>query len=245
MRIYLEPEKQSLRPGETARIMIKSPWERATALLTTEREGVRSWRTFDLTSTQTTVTLPVSEKDIPNVFVSVLLVKGRTKEGIEDESDPGKPSFRLGYTELMVEDAAKRLKVEVKANKEEFRPASKARIEVNVKDANGKASQSDVTLWAVDYGVLSLTGYETPDVLQSIYLRKALQVVNDDSREKIVSRRVLTPKGSDEGGGGGKDAGPGMIRKDFRVLAFWLGSVVTDSTGHAGADVTLPESLTT
>jgi uncharacterized protein YfaS (alpha-2-macroglobulin family) len=244
-RIDLEPEKKTLRPGETARIMIKSPWEHATALLTTEREGVRSWRTFDLTSTQTTVTVPITEKDIPNVFVSVLLVKGRTKEGIEDESDPGKPSFRLGYTELTVEDATKRLKVEVKANKEEFRPATKARIEVNVKDAAGKATQSEVTLWAVDYGVLSLTGYQTPDVLQSIYLRKALQVSNEDSREKIVSRRVLTPKGSDEGGGGGRDAGPGMIRKDFRVLAFWLGSVVTDSKGRARTEVTLPESLTT
>src|SRR5439155_6324431 len=146
------PEKKSLRPGETARIMIKSPWERATALLTTEREGVRTWRVFELTSTQTTVTVPVAEKDIPNVFVSVLLVKGRTKEGIEDESDPGKPAFRLGYTELTVEDATKRLKVEVKANKDEYRPATKARIDVNVKDANGKPSQSEVTLWAVDYG---------------------------------------------------------------------------------------------
>jgi len=244
-RIDLEPEKKTLRPGETARIMIKSPWERATALLTTEREGVRTWRTFELTSTQTTVTVPITEKDIPNVYVSVLLLKGRTKEGIEDESDPGKPAFRLGYTELTVEDAAKRLKVDVKANKEEFRPATKARIEVNVKDAAGKATQSEVTLWAVDYGVLSLTGYQTPDVLQSIYLRKALQVVNEDSREKIVSRRVLTPKGADDGGGGGRDAGPGMIRKDFRVLAFWLGSVVTDSKGRARTEVTLPESLTT
>jgi uncharacterized protein YfaS (alpha-2-macroglobulin family) len=244
-RIDLEPEKKTLRPGETARIMIKSPWEHATALLTTEREGVRTWRPFELTSTQTTVTLPITEKDIPNVFVSVLLVKGRTKEGIEDESDPGKPAFRLGYTELTVEDATKRLKVDVKANKDEYRPATKAHIEVNVKDAAGKPSQSEVTLWAVDYGVLSLTSYQTPDVLQSIYLRKALQVVNDDSREKIVSRRVLTPKGADEGGGGGRDAGPGMIRKDFRVLAFWLGSVITDGKGRAKTDVTLPESLTT
>ena len=31
---------------------------------------------------------------------------------------------------------------------------------------------------------------------------------------------------------------------DFRVLAFWLGSVVTDASGRATADVKLPESLT-
>jgi uncharacterized protein YfaS (alpha-2-macroglobulin family) len=244
-RIDLVPEKKTWKPGETARIMVKSPWEHATALLTTEREGVRTWKTFELTSTQTTVNVPITEKDIPNLYVSVLLLKGRTKEGVEDESDPGKPAFRLGYTAIDVEDATKRLKVTVKANRDEYRPASKARIEVDVHDVTGKAAQSEVTLWAVDYGVLSLTGYSTPDVLQSIYLEKALQVVNEDSRQKIVSRRVLTPKGETAGGGGGRDAGPGVIRKDFRVLAFWLGSVVTDGKGHAKTDVTLPESLTT
>ena len=245
-RIELVPEKRTYRPGETARIMIKSPWETATALLTTEREGVRTWKPFTLTSTQQTISVPVTEKDIPNFFVSVLLVKGRTSQDPgKDGSDPGKPAFRLGYVELKVEDATKRLRVDVKANRDEFRPASKAQIEVNVKDNAGKASQSEVTLWAVDYGVLSLTGYETPDVMETIWLEKALQVANEDSRQRIISRRVLTPKGATDGGGGGRDAGPGTLRKDFRVLAFWLGSLVTDAKGQARTEITLPESLTT
>ena len=48
-RIDLLPEKKTYRPGETARLMIKSPWESALALLTTEREGVRTHRTLRLT----------------------------------------------------------------------------------------------------------------------------------------------------------------------------------------------------
>src|SRR5204862_490111 len=75
--------------------------------------------------------------DIPNLLVSVLLVKGRTKAdapagdaggaggpggpggpGDVDSSDPGKPSFRIGYAKLNVEDASKRLSVTVKANKD-------------------------------------------------------------------------------------------------------------------------------
>ena len=245
-RIDLIPEKQSYKPGDVARIMIKSPWESATALLTTEREGVRSWKPFTLTSTQQTITVPITEKEIPNFFVSVLLVKGRTQQDPgKDGSDPGKPAFRLGYVELKVSDASKKLDVEVKANRDEFRPATKAKIDVNVKDAAGTPSQSEVTLWAVDYGVLSLTGYETPDVVDDIYLQKALQVLNEDSRQRIISRRVMTPKGSTDGGGGGRDVGAGTLRKDFRVLAFWLGSVVTDAKGRATREITLPESLTT
>jgi len=245
-RIDLTPERKTYKPGEAARIMIQSPWEHATALVTTEREGVRSQKPFTLTSTTETVTVPIGEADIPNVFVSVLLVKGRTKADVQDDdSDPGKPSFRLGYVELKVEDATKRLAVAVKANKEEYRPANAAKVDVDVKDAQGKPDRAEVTLWAVDYGVLSLTAFRTPDVLDSVYIEKALQVATTDNRQRIISRRVLTPKGAGEGGGGGAEAGVSTIRKDFRVLAFWLGSVVTDNRGHASVDVKLPESLTT
>jgi uncharacterized protein YfaS (alpha-2-macroglobulin family) len=228
--------------------MIKSPWERATALLTVEREGIRSFSQFTLTSTQQTVDVPITQKDIPNLYVSVLLVKGRTlpDDNAADVSDPGKPAFRLGYASLGVEDASKRLAVAVKANRDEFRPAASAKVDVDVKDASGAPAQSEVTLWAVDYGVLSLTAFRTPDVLGSIYMRKALQVMNADNRQRIVSRRVLTPKGTEDGGGGGEgDPSVSELRKDFRVLAFWLGSVTTDGRGHASVNVKLPESLTT
>jgi uncharacterized protein YfaS (alpha-2-macroglobulin family) len=253
-RIQLTPEKQTWKPGDTARIMIQSPWESATALVTTEREGIRSQRQFALTSTMQTVPVPITEADIPNVFVSVVLVKGRTSTAPSETSqvpddksaeDPGKPSFRMGYVELKVEDRAKRLTVAVKANREEYRPASAANVRLDVKDHLGRGTASEVTLWAVDYGVLSLTGYRTPDVLESVHIRKALQVMNADNRQRIISRRVLTPKGSTDGGGGGADAGAGTLRKDFRVLAFWLGSVTTGNDGRASVNVKLPESLTT
>jgi len=245
-RIDLVPEKETYRPGEQARIMIQSPWESATALLTVEREGIRSHTQFALTSTQQTVTVPISANDIPDIFVSVLLIKGRTPaEQPDDASDPGKPSFRLGYVRLNVEDPSKRLSVTVKADKEEFRPAGTAKVQVDVADIHGEAATSEVTLWAVDYGVLSLTGYRTPDVLGSIYVPKALEVLNTDNRQRIISRRVLTPKGAADGGGGGAEAGVNELRKDFRVLAFWLGSIATDARGHAAVDVKLPESLTT
>src|SRR4029078_9707306 len=94
-----------------------------------------------------------------------------------------------------------------------------------------------------DYGVLSLTEYQAPDVLKSVYRDKALQGLTEDSRQRLMSRRAVTPKSDGEGGGGGNDAN--AFRRDFRPLAFWLGSVETDANGHATRDVTLPESLTT
>src|SRR4029079_12603363 len=241
--------RTTYEPGETARIMIQSPWETATALLTTEREGIRSYHQFALTSTQQSIDVPLTEADIPNLFVSVMLVKGRTiadaSRQVDVPADPGKPSFRIGYVQLHVEDASKRLTVAVAANREEYRPANTAAVDIDVKDAGGRPSASEVTLWAVDYGVLSLTSYRTPDVLESVYVPKALAIMNEDSRQRIVSRRVLSPKGASDGGGGGDAGGPGSVRRAFRTLAFWLGSIATDARGHARVDVKLPESLTT
>lgn len=262
-RIDLVADKTTYKPGDTARIMIESPWEQATVLVTTEREGIRSHREFPLSSTQQSIEIPVTENEIPNVYVSVMLIKGRSKpltqlktgapppkpsqtQSVEDDpSDPGKPAFRVGYVQLNVDDGSKKLKVAVAANKQEYRPANTARVTVDVKDPQGRGSASEVTLWAVDYGVLSLTNYRTPDVRESVYVKKALQVLTEDARQKIVSRRVLTPKGETDGGGGGADEGPGTVRRDFRVLAFWLGSLTTDANGHTTTDVKLPESLTT
>src|SRR6185503_13631159 len=101
-RIDLVADRSTYKPGDTAKIMIQSPWEQATALVTTEREGIRTHRQFALNSTQQSITVPIAETDIPNLFVSVLLVKGRTRAdpggkrettggpwAIEDASDPG------------------------------------------------------------------------------------------------------------------------------------------------------------
>jgi uncharacterized protein YfaS (alpha-2-macroglobulin family) len=191
----------------------------------------------------------------------VLLVKGRSAPAagaagaqptpaelaadakVDDPSDPGKPAFKLGYLQLTVEDTSRRLAVAVTANRTEFRPANNATVTVDVKDRQGRGTASEVTLWAVDYGVLSLTAYRTPDVLGSVYVRKALQVLTEDGRQKIISRRVITPKGDTDGGGGGAPlAAP---REDFRVLAFWIGSITTNASGRASVEVKLPESLTT
>src|SRR5204863_9606520 len=140
-----------------------------------EREGIRTYRPFMLTSTQESISIPLKEEDIPNVFVSVLLIKGRSiappspahaadassAKPEDDPSDPGKPAFRLGYVELKIEERTKRLTVSVAADKQEYRPANRATVSLDVVDQQKRGTASEVTLWAVDYGVLSVTSYQT------------------------------------------------------------------------------------
>jgi alpha-2-macroglobulin len=263
-RLDLTPERATWKPGETARILIHSPWPSATALVTVEREGIRSHRSFTVTSMQDAVEVPIIEADVPNVYVSVLLVKGRTADELAaDGTDVGQPSYRVGYTELTVDDSSKRLRVDVAADREEYRPRQPVRVSVAVAAPGGTPVRAEVTLWAMDYGLLSLTDYKTPDVLKEIYSPKALQVMTTDSRTRLMSRRpAAAPLGNEDVintsmSARGRFALDEMvmvqgapetsftIRQDFRPLVFWLGSATTDAAGRATTTVTLPDSLTT
>ena len=255
-RIDLTPERRTWKPGETARILIQSPWPRATALLTVEREGIRSHRTFTLASTHDTVDVPITEADVPNVYVSVMLVKGRTStELAPDGTDAGQPSYRVGYAELSVDDASKRLRVDVSADRQAYRPRQAMKVSVAVAAPDGRPVPSEVTLWAMDYGLLSLTAYTTPDVLKAVYAPRTLQVMTEDNRQRLMSRRTLTDQEPDDVWGdavagiavaGGGISIPGFqLRHDFRPLAFWLGSATTGADGRATTTVTLPDSITT
>ncbi len=202
--IDLIPEKTTWTPGEQARILVQSPWPEARALVTTEREGVRSYKQVEIRSTQDTVTVPVTSADIPNVFVSVLLVKGRTSGSPSaTELDPGRPDYRIGYAMLSVDDAEKRLKVNVRADRDAYRPADPVNVSVEVQGADGRPRSGEVSLWAVDHGLLSLTGYTVPDVVRQIYRDKPLAVLTTDLRERLIERLPLTSGGQAGRGGGG------------------------------------------
>lgn len=79
-RIDLIPEKKRLAPGETARFQVRMPFRQATALLTVEREGVIESRVIELSGQNPRFELPIRADYGPNVFVSVLPIRGRLRE---------------------------------------------------------------------------------------------------------------------------------------------------------------------
>jgi alpha-2-macroglobulin len=201
-------ERQTWQPGEQARLLVQTPWERATALITLERDGISRYERVEITAARNTITVPISEADIPNVFVSVLLLKGRTDAEGATHDDPGKPGYRIGYAELRVDEASKRLEVEVSADRAEYRPRDEVEVGVAVADARGRPARGEVTLWAMDEGLLALTNYTLPDVARALYAHKPLQVQTVETRTRLIGRRTMIadpdrPEAAGAGRGGG------------------------------------------
>jgi hypothetical protein len=135
--------------------------------------------------------------------------------------------------------------VTVASARPEYRPGQSAEVALTVRGEDGSAGTAALTVWAVDAGVLSLTGFRTPDLMDVMYSRRGLGVTTAESRTRLVGRRSYGSKGDRSGGGGGVDAGGEQVRRDFRALAFWQGVVVTDEQGRATVRFPLPDSLTT
>jgi len=237
------PDKTRYSVGDTATVLFASPFTNAEAWIAVEREGIIDQRRVRITSGSTTIKLPITEAFAPNAFVSILVARGRSAPpGPLD--DPGRPTIRVGYASLRVTPEVKRLALTLTANKQEYRPGDTARVRIQVRDAKKKGARSEVTLWAVDEGVLSLTAYKTPDPIDLVYRERGLGVRLASNMTTVAPQVPDGMKGREPGGGGGA-AGADVLRSRFQTTAFFIGSVVTDEQGNAVAQAKLPDNLTT
>jgi len=238
------PDKERYAVGDTATVLFASPFTNAEAWITIEREGLIEQRRIRITSGSTTLKLPITEAFAPNVFVSILVARGRSAPP-STLDDPGRPTIRVGYTQLRVTPEVKRLTVTVAAERSEYRPADSARVRIQVRDTQGRGQRSEVTLWAVDEGVLSLTGYKTPDPLDLIYQERGLGMRLASNMTTVAPQIPEGEKGQRDPGGGGGAAGADVLRSRFQTTAFFLGTVVTDAQGNVVAGAKLPDNITT
>ena len=236
------PDQSRYAVGDTATVLFAAPFTNAEAWVTVEREGVIEQRRFTVKDGATTLKLPVTEAWVPNAFVAIVVARGRSaKPGPLD--DPGRPTVRVGYAEVRVTPERKRLGVTLAADRTEYRPGDQATVTATVRDGP-KGARSEVTLWAVDEGVLSLTGYKVPDPVELIYRPRGLGLRLGSNLSTVAPQVAQGDKGRNPGGGGGEGSAD-VLRSRFRTTAFFLGSVVTDSSGTGRATVKLPDNLTT
>jgi uncharacterized protein YfaS (alpha-2-macroglobulin family) len=242
------PDKTRYDVGDTATVLFAAPFTDAEAWVTVEREGIIEQRRLRITAGATSLKFPLTEAYVPNAYVSIVLARGRSAPpgGI---GDPGRPTIRIGYAQLLVTPRIKRLSVDVQPVRAEYRPGDSARVRVHVRDVAGAGRRSEVTLWAVDEGVLALTGYRTPDLVGLIYQPRGVGMrLGSDLTSvaaQVLKEEGISIKGQLDPGGGGGFAGGDVLRSRFSSTAFFLGSVVTDGNGDAVAAAKLPDNLTT
>ncbi len=242
-RIDLIAERSSLKPGETARIMVKSPYERTTALITLEREYIIQHLVRELSGSAPVIDLPITEEHLPNVFVSVVLLQGRLSEQkySKEGDDLSKPGFKIGYINLAVDPGSKRLNIAVSTDRPAYGPRDSVTISLSATDFKNQPAQAEITLAVVDKGVLNLIDFKTPNPFEAFYGSRPLSVETAESRLHVIGQRNYGEKGENRGGGGGLEP---AFRGDFQTTPFYRSALYTDQEGKLTARFRLPDNLT-
>jgi hypothetical protein len=242
-RMDILPEKRRHEPNETTRLQVRMPFREATALVTVEREGVLDAFVTSLSGAEPVVELPVKPSYAPNVFVSVLAVRGRVG-GVQPTAlvDLGKPAFKLGIAEIQVGWRAHELRVAVTSDRPVYHVRDKAAVKIAVRTADGKTPPpgSEVAVAAVDEGLLELMPNRSWNLLEPMMRRRGYGVETATAQMQVVGKRHYGLKALPQGGGGGRQ----VTRELFDTLLFWKGRVPLDTRGEASLEIPLNDALT-
>ncbi len=236
----LVPDRRAYAPGDVARVLVRAPRPGMHALVTVERDGVIRREVRRLATTAETLRIPIRREWQPNVYVSVVAVDGA---GAPEGPDAGRPGAWFGAARLVIASADRHLAVDVNPDATELHPGDEVRMEVVARKGGRAVRGAQVQAWAVDAGVLSLTGYALPDPYDTFYALRPLRVGTADNRTDLYDRARALAKGAPPGGGGG--AAVGDTRRTFVTTPFWSGLVVTDAHGRARLRFRVPDNLTT
>lgn len=242
-RMDVLPERRRFEPGERARLQVRLPFREATALVTTEREGVLDARVVALAGSQPVVEVPVLDTYAPNVFVSVLAVRGRVG-GVQPTAfvDLGRPAFKLGIAEIRVGWRAHELKVTVTPERQTYRVRERARVRIAARTADGQppAPGSEAVIAAVDEALLELAPNPSWDLLPAMLARRGHALATSTAQLHVVGKRHFGLKALPAGGGGGRQT----TRELFETLLYWNPRVALDERGEATVEIPLNDSLT-
>ncbi|AUT61155.1 alpha-2-macroglobulin family protein [Paraburkholderia terrae] len=270
-RIDVLPEKSAYEPGETARFQVRMPFRFATALVAVEREGIVETHVVKLDGKDPTVELKVSEAWGPNVYVSVLALRGRVREvpwysfftwgwkaplewarafwyeGRYYEAptplvDLSKPAFRYGLAEIKVGTAAHKLAVTVTPDAKSYTVRGKAHVKLRVQMPGGKPAPAGTQIAVAAVDEALLELMPNNSWdVLDAMLQRRAYGVETSTAQMEIVGRRHFGRKAVPAGGGG---GHSSTRELFDTLLLWNPRVTLDANGEASVDVPLNDALT-
>jgi hypothetical protein len=191
-RFDLISDKASYTPGETAEILIPSPFEGPHwALITIERGTILQREVLRLESNSTVYRLPITAGHVPNVYVGVVVVQGREDALALAEGRPAAAGYKVGYVALEVEPEPQSLNITLTPSVEQPEPGSQVSYDLRVTDVSGEPVATSLSLDLVDKAILTLRP-RTPDaILHAFYGRRGLGVTTASGLSISINRLVL------------------------------------------------------
>ena len=183
--VTLIPSKKTYAPGDTAEILVQSPFTPAEGVAIIEREGLVSTERFSVVDGSATLKIPITKEMAPNFLVQVQIA------GQQGEGKKTRPAHAGGTLAVDITTDHYGLKLDVAPQSRSLSPGESTTVNVTVKDAAGKGvGNAEVAVIVVDESVLALSSFQLRDPLAVMVPRKNPGVNSSGIREAVVVARA-------------------------------------------------------
>ena len=158
-KVTLIPDKQTYQPGDTAQILVQSPFSPAEGMLTVSRSGILYATRFRIEDGSITLNVPIEEEHIPNLNIQVDLVGSAPRTDDRGEllaNVPPRPAYASGQLNLSIPPLQRTLALQVTPGQDKLEPGGETSLAIVVKDANGlPVSDAELAVVVVDEAILA------------------------------------------------------------------------------------------
>jgi uncharacterized protein YfaS (alpha-2-macroglobulin family) len=241
-------DKDGYKPGETANLVLESPFQNGAALVMVEHpDGKNAYDWLAVKNGTATFSLPIEKSFMPAVPVHIALMRGRLEGGdgaaVAGSADLRKPSTVVADQIVKVVPVKNTIQVAL-TYPDKVQPGDDADLTVKLSDDEGKPIGGEVTLWMVDSAVLALRKEARLDPLPDFIVAHPARLSVRDTRNLVLGQLPIEemPGGDQRGEGDLLDTT--TVRKNFTPLPYYNPDLVVDSSGQATVHVHMPDNLT-
>lgn len=180
-RFELITDRDTFRVGQTAPVMLVAPTNGRYVLFSIEGEDLYSYQLVQMTGDVKLVEVKVEQQHTPNIFVSGSMV---TYAQIYSDTK-----------EIVVPPTKSFLNVEVKADRDQYRPREEGRLSITTTDDEGRPVSAEVSLGLVDESIFYIQQDYAGDPRKFFYgSKRANYVQTVDSFQNRGYVKLLPPK---------------------------------------------------
>lgn len=171
-------DRDTFRAGQTAPLMLHTPINDRYVLFTVEGLELYEYRLVHLTGTVKLLELPITEKLVPNIFLSAVMISDR--------------EIFMDTKEAVVPPIEHFLEVELKTDREQYQPREEGTLTIRTRDHYGKPVAAEVAIGMIDESVYYIQQDYAMDPRQFYYGEKRRLAVGTQStfQQKQYSKLI-------------------------------------------------------
>ncbi|MCX5744966.1 MAG: hypothetical protein NT062_20960, partial [Proteobacteria bacterium] len=185
--LVLATDKPSYRPGDVAKVEIRSRTLPAIAIVSFARDGVVAQHRVELSTASTIVDVPITTAQVPNLRVTV----DRWARRAGPPTTGPLPAHAEDTIDLEIDVDSARLTMTAHPTQPVVQPGAEATFEVDVQRGGKAVANAEVALIVVDEAMLAMSNRRHADPLGEFY------EVHGDGTDPIDTMHLVDDAGGD------------------------------------------------